>query len=345
MRGNGHVHVAVDLACEQSSRGNDVMFASNGGTYVSLLNSNGVRHVCINQDMPSSIKGALRLFKLMRHERPNIVHAHMMAAAAMGFVATRLYKGALVTTVHNSFDRHSALMRLGDQIVAVSEAERKLLLERGYNKNKLNMVYNGPIGSIRESLDPDGVLEVPRPCIMTLSGLHKRKRVGDALFSFSLIEKDFPDWRFVVVGSGPDKDDLKLYTRQLGISEKVVFAGDSIMPKNLLQQASVFVALSEAEPFGLAVAEARAAGCAIIVSNVGGMPEVVENGLAGIIVGLGDTSAISNAFADLIKNPKNLNRWQIAASSNAAKFSVSRMTDGYEVVYNAAISDRNFNPN
>ena len=126
--GNGNVHVAVDLACVQARAGHDVLFASGGGTFVEMLERHGVRHVMLPQDQRrpwTLMSSAFALARLCRAARPSVLHAHMMGSAVVGYAASKLTGVPLVTTVHNSFDRHSALMRLGDRVVAVSQAEKE----------------------------------------------------------------------------------------------------------------------------------------------------------------------------------------------------------------------------
>ena len=347
-RGNGHVHVAVDLACEQAARGHDVVYASGGGTYVDLLERHGVHHVAVAQTARGAPAGFAALLRLVGRHRPQVVHAHMMAAAGLGYAATRARGGALVTTVHNSFDGHSGLMRLGDRVAAVSDAERRLLLGRGYRADRLTTVHNGPLGSVREALlpdGPDGLAAVPRPYAMTLSGLHGRKRVGDAIAAFAAMAADAPDWRLAVVGEGPDEAKLRAQARGLGLSgsgveERVVFTGRTLNPGPLLRGASVFVNMAEAEPFGLVVAEARAAGCAVVATEAGGMPEVVDGGRAGILVPVGGVDAATAALRRLATEPDELARWRAAAALAPGQFTVGTMADAYEDLYAAAAAAR-----
>ena len=339
-RGNGHVHVAVDLACEQAFRGHEVIYASAGGTYVDLLKQHGVDHVTVTQTSRNAPSSFLKLLRLLRRRRPQVTHAHMMAAAALGYAATRICGGALVTTVHNSFDGHSGLMRLGDQVAAVSENERQLLLGRGYRADTLKMVYNGPLGSVREGLRPDDEATVPRPYAMTLCGLHGRKRVQDAIAAFALVSAEVPSWKLAIVGEGPDEAKLKEQVRTLGLNGRVVFTGRTLNPGPLLRAASVFVNVAEAEPFGLVVAEARAAGCAVVASAAGGMPEVVDGGRAGILVPVGGVTEAAAAMRRLMTNPDELSYWRSVAALTPGQFTVGTMTDAYDDVYAAAVSVR-----
>ncbi len=333
-RGNGHVHVAVDLACAQAASGHEVSFASQGGTYVPLLEAHGVRHHVVEQSGAGAIlKGLPSLVRLCRRTRPDVIHAHMMAAAVLGKAAALASGARLVTTMHNSFDGHSGLMRLGDRVVAVSKAERALLLARGFRPSRLRMVENGPIGSPRESLASDGPCTLPVPCVMTLSGLHGRKRVDDAIRAFAKVADQFPDWSLAVVGEGPDAAILRSLAVDLGIAERVTFAGSVLNPKALLQQADVFVNASEAEPFGLVLAEARAAGCAIVATRVGGMPDVLDDGRAGVLVPVRDPDALAAALRALMADPAELARWQASALDGADRFGTAAMARGYDKVY------------
>lgn len=333
-RGNGHVHVAVDLACEQASRGHEVVYASGGGTYVSLLERNGVRHALIPQNLRSAPASFVRLRSLLTKHRSQIVHAHMMSSAALAYAVTRVQGRPLLTTVHNSFDKHSGLMRLGDHIAVVSEAERRLLVSRGYDERRLTTVHNGPLGSVRETLSPDHSVTVPQPYVMTLSGLHSRKRVGDVIDAFAAVLAEVPaDWRLAIVGSGPDEAKLKTQVDRKGMSDRVIFVGATLNPGPLLRRASVFINMAEAEPFGLVVAEARAAGCAVIASDAGGMPEVVENGKAGILVPVGGIDQAAQALRLLMTSTSALDYWRRAAVLAPGQFSVGAMAAEYDRVY------------
>ena len=148
--GGGNVHVAVDLACVQAEAGCEVVFVSGGGTFEPLLAQYGVRHVTMVQKQKNPFlmaRTAWQFTRLCRSFRPEVVHAHMMGGAAIGYLASRLTGVPLVTTVHNSFDKHSKLMRLGDRVVAVCQAEKQNLVAQGYKADKVDVVMNAPTTS------------------------------------------------------------------------------------------------------------------------------------------------------------------------------------------------------
>ena len=159
----GNVHLAVDLACEQAARGHRVVLASGGGRFVALLERSGVHHVGIEQSLRNPVRAAraaAALIALCRRDRPDVLHGHMMSGAVLGRLAGTLLGTPLVTTVHNSFDRHAWLMRLGDRVIAVSRSEGQLLLARGFPPGRLDVVVNGTLGSVRSAEGPRAV----RPC-------------------------------------------------------------------------------------------------------------------------------------------------------------------------------------
>ena len=185
LKNNGNVHVAVDLAWVQAEAGCEVIVASGGGDFVPMLEARGVRHVTLPQAQRKPLQMAAsswKLFKLCRTFQPDVLHAHMMGAALIGWIASKLSGVPLVTTVHNSFDKHSIIMRLGKRVIAVSHAEKQMLLQKGYRADQLDVVLNASVGSPREqafkNLTEPTVLA---PCVTTVCGLHRRKGVFDLI--------------------------------------------------------------------------------------------------------------------------------------------------------------------
>lgn len=337
--GNGHVHVAVDLACTQVGAGHDVAFASSGGSYESLLTEHGVSVTTL--PAPDGLRGTTSsiraLVDLVRRYRPDVLHAHMMTSAVMGFIASKTMRVPMVTTVHNSFDRHSVLMRLGKVVVAVSDAERRLLLSRGYPARSLVTVLNGAVGSPREAIETSGSIRFAQPCVATLSGLHTRKAVGDVILAFAEVLPEFPEWHLNIIGDGPDRERLAQMIMGRGLENAVHLVGSTLTPRPLLEQTSIFASASLSEPFGLSVAEARASGCAVVATAVGGIPEVLGYGQAGHLVPASDPPAMAAVLRALMKDRETLATWRARAAEGAEFFTVERMASDYMGVYESVI--------
>jgi glycosyltransferase involved in cell wall biosynthesis len=336
---NGNVHVAVDLACTQAKRGHLVTYASVGGYYEGLLKSRGVSVEFLDQgarNLASIAATVLNLVKLCRRNKPDVLHAHMMSSAVFGYMVSRIVGVPLVTTVHNSFDRHSKFMRLGGKVVAVSDAERQLLLSRGFKPAKVITVMNGPNRSPREEWPNNNLessLALQNPSVTTVCGLHPRKGVSDILVAFSEVLQEYPNWHLNIIGEGPDQVKLKAFAAELGITHSTHFLGPIRNPQPLLRKSAIFVLASYAEPFGLATAEAREAGCAVVATAVGGTPEVLDHGNAGLLVPPGQPKRIALELRRLMSDPENLLAWQKKSKTGADYFNVDRMTDDYDRVY------------
>ena len=332
---NGNVHAAVDLACAQSKTGHDVVFASAGGYFEPLLRDSGVRHLNVRQNLRHTgvVVGAVRtLARFCRDFKPDLVHAHMMSGAFIGYVLSRLIRRPLVTTVHNSFDWHARLMRLGDATIAISQAEYDCLTKLGFRPGRLHKVLNGPLQSPRYK-DTGERLAVRDRTIVSLSGLHARKGVKDILTAFAEIKDEFPDWSLTIAGEGPDMEMLVALSRDLGIAGRTTFLGIIAEPLAIMRRAEIFVIASLAEPFGLTVVEARAAGCAIIGTRTGGIPEILGDGQFGMLVDPGAPKQIAETLRTLISNEALRGDLQSRASEGLAMFAAPRLAREHERVY------------
>jgi len=341
---NGNVHVAVDLACEQAKAGHKVTFVSGGGTFEPLLRTYGVEHIYLphEQTKPLSLlRAAWSLTRITRIRKVNILHAHMMSSALVGYMASRASGVPLVTTVHNSFDRHSLIMRLGDRVVAVSQEERRQLLKRGYDPQKTVAIMNAPNLSPREKFFKDSVnVTLASPCVLAVNGLHRRKGVFDLIAAFQALCSELPVWKLYIAGDGPDREQLKFQVREAGIEDRVEFIGFHPHPRHLMEQADIFVLASHADPCSLVIGEARSAGCAIVATRVGGTPEMLDNGASGRLVTPGRPDELADELRFLMLNDSAREDLRRAARRGSSIFDVRRLVADYEKAYRDVITAR-----
>nr|WP_321983135.1 glycosyltransferase family 4 protein [uncultured Lichenicoccus sp.] len=338
---NGNVHVAVDLACVQAQAGYEVTFVSGGGTFVEMLTRHGVRHTVMPQQLTQPLRMLRSIFtfvRFCRSERPDVIHAHMTAGALMGYVASRFTGIPLVTTVHNSFDPQSVFMRLGRRIVAVSHAERDNLIRNGCNPETVAVVLNAPANSPRTAyMRNDRDIRLVRPCVVVICGLHRRKGVFDVIEAFSSVARRNPDWRLYIAGEGPDRAELEARAETKGLGDRVVFLGFLADPGPLFEQADIFVLASYADPGSLSIGEARAAGCAIIATGVGGTTEMLDHGRAGRLVAPGAPQQIAHELNQLMGNSDARDALGKSALVGADKFLVSQLVKRYEGIYSETV--------
>lgn len=339
--GNGIVNVAIDLACLQAKAGHEVGVASAGGEYEALLARYGARHFPLNQARKpiNLLKAASRYRAIAREFQPDIVHAHMMT----GVVLARVFQAgagyALVSTVHNEFQRSSVLMGLADRVIAVSNAVAQSMARRGIPEQKLRVVTNGTLGSPRtRPLQDYQPASLQRPAIATVAGMYERKGIAELIDAFAQIAGDFPQAHLYLVGNGPDRAKFEAKAQGIAVSDRIHFAGFQPEPQRYLLATDIFVLASHREPFGLVLSEAREAGCAIIASNVDGIPEALDGGQAGVLVPPRDREALAAALAKLLGDPNLLHDQKQRSRRNLEWLTVSHVNEKTLAVYREAIA-------
>ena len=326
--GNGIVNVAVDLACLQAQAGYEVSVISGGGEYETLLAQYEVTHFRLNQTRSwrNLARAASQYRAIVQQVQPDIVHAHMMTGAVLARSLKLWSQYGLVATVHNEFQESAKLMGLADRVIAVSQAVSQSMQHRGIPPRKLRVVTNGTLESPRVgSLTDCPPVCLQRPAITTVAGMNSRKGIAELIVAFEKIALDFPEAHLYLVGHGPEKEQFQVQARQTRVASRIHFEGFQTDPRAYLLSTDVFVLASHREPFGLAISEAREVGCAIVASRVDGIPDVLEQGRAGLLVPPGDSQALAATIAELLKNSTQLNYWKAQAQKNLDWLNVTRV--------------------
>ncbi len=340
LRYNGHVHVAVDLACVQARMGHDVAIASGGGDFDALFSQYSVQHIIIDQQRrPANlIKATMAFGKVIAEFKPDIVHAHMMTSAGLVWPWRKRRGFKLITTVHNEFERSAIIMGLGDRVIAVSNAVRESMRRRGIPEAKLRVVLNGTLGSPRLAGASPVAEALNRPAIVFVGGLHPRKAVDHLIRAFNIVRSKTLDVTLYIVGDGPNRAEYEALADELGCGSSVQFCGQKSDPRSYLLGCDIFVLASHADPAPLVIAEAREAGCAIVATAVDGIPELLEHGEAGILVPPRDQAALAHAISGLLDDPDLLVQTRERSQRNIARLSVTRVANETVDIYQDAVS-------
>jgi glycosyltransferase involved in cell wall biosynthesis len=338
-RFNGHVNVAVDLACVQSKMGHTVTVVSGGGAFDSLFADYGVKHIIIDQKRTplNLIKATYKLHAAIASTSPEIIHAHMVTSAGLAFLFRHFKKFKLITTVHNEFEKSAVIMGLGDKVIAVSEAVAKSMEKRGIHRSKLGVVLNGTIGSPRLSSQAPSPQILNRPAITFVGGLHPRKGVADLITAFKTVCALVPAASLYLVGAGPYREAYEELASQTGFADRIHFCGCQKDPRSYLLGSDLFVLASHAEPAGLVLAEAREAGCGIIATSVGGNPEMLDGGKAGVLIPPQRPDLLAEAIMKALNDKSVLAEMRARSRLNLQHFTVDRVTEEYISVYKSAL--------
>jgi len=143
----------------------------------------------------------------------------------------------------------------------------------------------------------------------------------------------------MMVGDGPEKEKAEIMCEELGISNKVIFFGNSNEIDKILSYSDLFLLPSQYESFGLAALEAMASGVPVISSNSGGLPEVNFDGISGYLSNVGDIDEMAANAIKILENDQNLNKFKSNALEVAKKFDIKNILPIYEELYERALKN------
>lgn len=324
--GNGIINTTVDLACSQAKSGHEVTIASAGGEYETLLKRYDVEHLALAlpRQPNTFFQSILQYRSIIQKLQPEIVHAHMITSVLLGRMLQFTGSYQLVATIHNEFQRNAILMGIADRVIAVSYAVADSVIRRGIPPDKVRVVWNGTIGAPR--LQPSPVpVPLHRPAITTIAGMRDRKGIAELIIAFEQVAAKLPNIHLYLVGDGPDRHRYEAQAQASPFCDRIHFEGFQPEPMRYLKATDIFVLASKREPFGLVLAEAREAGCAIVASRVDGIPEVLEQGNAGILIPPANATAIATTLYSLLTQPEQLQAWKHRAQQNLEWLSVGRV--------------------
>ena len=342
-RYGGNVHAAIDLACGQAMAGDDVTVISGPGSFDCLLMDIGVHRIFLDQRRkPIVILNAIRFLRsYVRHQSVDVVHAHMVTSALIGWFACRPLNISLVTTVHNGFQRSAVLMSIATRIIAVSEAVAKGLRRQGVSQSRLRTVLNGTIGSPR-CLDTSNADDkaLSRPAIVFVGGLHPRKGILDLIEAFCKVKRLVPTASLHVVGEGPFGQRYRDAAASSEAKDSIVFHGAAKNPLPWFRSADVFVCPSHDEPAALVLSEACGTGCAIVASEVGGSSEMLDWGRAGKLVPPKDPARLADAIVELVSSQALLEAAKQRSRANGERLRLSRVVQQTREVYLECLAEK-----
>ncbi len=172
--------------------------------------------------------------------------------------------------------------------------------------------------------------------ITHVSNFRPLKRILDILRIFKII-KDGLNVKLLMVGDGPEKERAIRYCKLNQIEKDVLFFGKSNEIDNILCFSDLFLLPSEKESFGLAALEAMANGVPVVCSDIGGLPEVIENGISGFLCPVGDINAMAEKVNYLLGDKERLKLFKSQAYQTSKKFDIKKIISLYESVYNDAL--------
>jgi len=285
----------------------------------------------------------LRLLRLVRATRPVLLHTHLVHADAYGLPAGRLARvPVLASTKHgfNAFRERSSfafvdrrLARLTNLHIAISAGLARYLAEtEGLDGSRFEVVHYGIAPGAEPIPPPHG------PRLLCVGRLVPIKGHDTLLHALAAAVASVPGLTLEIAGDGPLRGRLEELARDLGIARAVTFAGRVDRVADAYERAEIVVVPSRGEGFGMVALEAAERGRAVIASAVGGLPEIVDDGVTGVLVPPGDVEQLAAAIAGLAVDPQRSGALGAAARERALReFTLERCADRTDALYRAAV--------
>jgi len=299
----------------------------------------------------------LVLWRLLRRERPALVHTHTSKAGVVGRLAAWLARVPVVIHTphgHIFYGYYgvvaSALIRLLERLLAKITDRIVTLTDRGAQEHvqykiagpqKFVTIHSGidlahfrsvqvdPAVKRKElGLPPDGAIVGTVGRLVPIKGLEWLLKAAPQVLA------QFPQACFVIIGDGPLLGELRQLTSKLGIGLQVVFLGAREDVLECLAALDLFVLPSLNEGMGRVLLEAMAVGCPVVATRVGGIPDIVADGTTGLLVPPRDDRALAEAILTLLRDRSRRAAYGEAARRHVdGRFDVETMVRNIERLY------------
>jgi len=358
--------VATELGLELARRGHEIHFVSYASPFrlrgfaerVTFHEVTQLEYPLFEQSSPYALALAVKQHEVAKREQLDLMHVHYaIPHAATGWLAQQMLKHEglglkLVTTLHGTditlvgqdpsyYTLTKFSIEQSDAVTAVSAHLRDETYRAfGCGNCDVRVIpnfvsvtdYHPPTDdSCRKRIAPKG-----HKVLIHVSNFRPVKRVLDVVRVFAGVRKAMPA-TLVLVGDGPDRDAAEREVDSLGLRKDVRFLGKVESVGDVLRGGDLFVLPSATESFGLAALEAMACGVPVVGSRAGGLPEVVQDGVTGILEPPGSVEAMGRRAVELLRDPAHHATMAAAAAERARGFSADKIVPLYENLYQSML--------
>jgi len=358
--------VATELGLELAHRGHEIHFITyRQPVRLALLNSNvhyhevNVPEYPLFHYQPYELALSSKLVDIIKLYKIELLHVHYaIPHAYAGYMAKQMLKDEgiiipMVTTLHGTditlVGNHpnyktavSFSINKSDVVTSVSQSLKDNTYKLFNIKNDIHVIpnfielekhRNESLISCQRSV----MAKTEERIVTHISNFRRVKRIPDVIKIFYKIQQTIPA-KLMMVGDGPEKEKAERLCEELGISDKVIFFGNSNEIDSILSYSDLFLLPSETESFGLAALEAMAWSVPVISSNSGGLPEVNFDGISGYLSTVGDVNQMAENAIKILSNNETLNTFKENALTVAKQFDIVNILPIYESLYQEAIN-------
>jgi len=359
--------VATELGIALANRGHEIHFVTyKQPVRLELLNANihfhevHVPEYALFHYQPYELALSSKLVDTVKMYGIEVLHVHYaIPHAYAGYMAKQMLAKEgiyipMITTLHGTditlvgkhpFYKPAVTFSINesDVVTAVSDSLKKETLELFDIKNEIEVIPNF-IDTKKYAHDytdcQRSLMAQDHERIVThISNFRKVKRIADVVAIFHKIQERIPA-KLVMVGEGPEREKAEIQCEALGITDKVLFLGNSNEIDRILCFSDLFLLPSESESFGLAALEAMVNEVPVISSNTGGIPEVNIHGQTGFLSPVGAVDEMAENALSILQDPEVLAQFKKRAVQAAQKFDITNILPLYEAVYEKAFASR-----
>jgi glycosyltransferase involved in cell wall biosynthesis len=357
-RGGGAEHLLLDI-CRSVDKGRYSIIVAFWGERDDLradMEAAGASVIRLRWNRVLSW-GALRsLIGVLKEKRVDVLHTHFMDSDLLGAWAALAAGIPMIAHVHSypfpqngrQAWRYRMMSPLMKRIIAVSDhVKRFVMAKSGIGNDKCVVVPNGvDVARFRANVPSEKKDALKRAwgiapgdiVVGTVTRFEADKSVDTLLRGVPLILKQCPLARIVIVGHGLLEDRLKALSQELGIAAHVVFAGRQDDIPLCLSVMDVFVMTAVEEAFGLSLLEAMAAGRPVAAANAAALPDLVADGVQGLLFTPGDEKALAKAVTRMIEDRPAAGQMALAGMRRADELTSQAMVKRLEGLY-AEVAD------
>ena len=357
--------VATELGLALSRRGHEVHFVTYKQPVRLETISSHIRFHEVNVPeyplfhyQPYELALSSKLVNVIKNYGIELLHVHYaIPHAYAGYMAKKMLAEdgieiPMVTTLHGTditlvgnhpFYKPAVTFSINksDYVTSVSESLKEDTLRHFEVKTEIEVIPNFiDVSKFQKKTFTDCQRELMaasnEKIITHVSNFRKVKRVDDVVKIFFEIQKSVSA-RLMMVGEGPERETAEKLVRDLGITDEVLFLGQSNEIDKILCFSDLFLLPSETESFGLAALEAMVHSVPVISSNTGGLPEVNKDNFSGYLHDVGDVIAMANSAISILKSEEVLRKFKRQAGETARDFDINMIVPRYEELYNKAL--------
>jgi len=304
----------IDLSLSLKKLGQTVVVVSSGGRMVKELENNGILHIKlpVHKKSPTSLFVIPKVAQVIKTHKIDVVHASSRLPAWIAFLACKVTKTVFVTSCHGFYSKHffSSIMARGKLVMVISKTiEKRMTEDFGVPKKKIRLIYRGLDLSRYDYLQDKYDKRSAMPIVLNIGRLTPIKGQYGFIKAMKHVtdkNKNVEAWIIGGVQKGKENyfDRLQALVKELALEKNIRFFGlKSNVPKLLKKGDCLVLSTNVPEGFGRTLIEAGAVGTVTCASNTGGIPEIIDDGISGILFPPGNDIKMAEGILKLLENP------------------------------------------